>query len=396
MFIGQAHSWIQQARLAITLAWVAGYTNILSFLICGQHTSHATGTLTQWGRDLVEVFGNGRWDLLFLTSFLLFTFVLGAMASTTCTEIGRRRGWESIYVLPMTIQAILLTCFALGNEFNSPERLRTGTAFFAMLALASIAMGLQNATITRISSGVVRTTHMTGVITDLGTELVHVALVIFDRVMCARHSQDNQPQLQSLRDTLGRTPSVQRLVLLMSIAGSFALGAGLGALAFNHQPHWAMYPPVLFLLWIIYHDVKVPICEIEPSTLMHDSSGLNLPAGIAVFTLRKGESKLDKAHRLPDLLAWSERVPKTTRVLILDMNDATKINNDAIVEMRALIGYVAQSHRSLIIAGISRQGFEAIRRSGAGDLIDRGVLFSDLELALARGLVLLTDTKPRT
>jgi len=32
MFVAQAHSFVQQARLAITLAWVAGYTNIIALL----------------------------------------------------------------------------------------------------------------------------------------------------------------------------------------------------------------------------------------------------------------------------------------------------------------------------------------------------------------------------
>ena len=32
MFVAQAHSFVQQARLAITLAWVAGYTNIITIL----------------------------------------------------------------------------------------------------------------------------------------------------------------------------------------------------------------------------------------------------------------------------------------------------------------------------------------------------------------------------
>src|SRR3954471_23837496 len=115
MFVAQAHSFTQQARLAITLAWVAGYTNLLTILTCGTVTSHVSGTVSQWGRDLVE----GQWGAGVVTSFLLLTFLAGAMLSAVCTETGRRRGWESIYVLPMAVQAALLAAFAVGIELHN-------------------------------------------------------------------------------------------------------------------------------------------------------------------------------------------------------------------------------------------------------------------------------------
>ena len=44
MLVSHAHSFRQQARLAVTLAWVAGYTNIVTLLACGTVTSHVSGT----------------------------------------------------------------------------------------------------------------------------------------------------------------------------------------------------------------------------------------------------------------------------------------------------------------------------------------------------------------
>ena len=54
MLVSQAHSFVQQGRLAITLAWVAGYTNILTILTCGTVTSHISGTTSNLGRDVAE------------------------------------------------------------------------------------------------------------------------------------------------------------------------------------------------------------------------------------------------------------------------------------------------------------------------------------------------------
>ena len=41
-------------------------------------------------------------------------------------------------------------------------------------------MGLQNALVTRVSGAVVRTTHMTGVLTDIGIELVRMRAWVRD------------------------------------------------------------------------------------------------------------------------------------------------------------------------------------------------------------------------
>ena len=382
MFVSQAHSFTQQARLAITLAWVAGYTNIVSLLTCGTATSHVTGTVTQWGLDLVD----GRWQLLGFTSFVLVTFLLGAALSGFCTETGRRRGWESVYVLPVTVQAILLAVFAVGVELHDFHEVARGRLLYGMVGLASLAMGLQNATITRISGGVVRTTHMTGNFTDLGIEGVQFLYWLRDR-------RKDSPPLppRALARSVRVHPSAMRLALLGSVVGSFALGAGLGALAYVRVPHWAMFPPVLFLLWIIYADIRAPICEIEASGTFGGESGLGLPEGIAVFHLRKDKDRRGHSHRLPDLLRWCERLPAQKRVVILDLGDVTVLNDNAALELRALVLRFAAQGRRLVIAGLNGEQYHALREGGAGDTLDPTNVCPDLELAVARGLMFLED-----
>lgn len=378
MFIAQAHSFTQQARLAVTLAWIAGFTNVLTIIICGHATSHVSGTVSQWGLDLIQ----GKWDLLTLTSYLIGTFFLGAVASAVCTETGRRRGWESIYVLPMALQALLLCTFAIGAEVYESAELQTGVLLYAMLGLASSSMGLQNATITRISGGVVRTTHMTGVVTDLGTDCVHLVLALLDWSRLPRAKR------LSMWMAIKATPSARRVSLLASIAGSFALGAGLGAFGYEKIPHAAMFVPVAFLLWIVYQDVRVPICEIRASDAVDEETGLTLPPGLSVFHLRRNTKRAARAHRMPDLFAWSDRLPAATRVVVLDLHGAAKIDDNAAIELRALAQHFEKSARVLIIAGVEREAFSALERVGAGDLLARGLVWPDYELALARGFEL--------
>jgi uncharacterized membrane protein YoaK (UPF0700 family) len=109
---GRAHSLIVQSRLAISLAWVAGYVNTSAVLTCGVVTSHVTGHASSLGRDVAE----GSWRDAGLMATLIGAFFLGALLSGFALEIGRLRGWASIYVLPAALELVLLVAFAAGAD----------------------------------------------------------------------------------------------------------------------------------------------------------------------------------------------------------------------------------------------------------------------------------------
>lgn len=376
MLSSKAHTLAQQARLAITLAWVAGYTNVITILTCGTVTSHVSGTLSQWGRILFH----GQWAGF--ATFLLTMFLAGAFISGLCTETGRRRGWESIYVLPMAIQAVLLTAFAIGVELHKVDEIEVGKGLYLMTGLASLAMGLQNATITRISNGVVRTTHMTGVFTDLGLESAQHVFRLLDRRKSAPEA--------SLQATSAMSDA-RRLLLLLSVAGSFAVGAGLGAIAYERMPRWAMIPPVLFLIWIVYRDVRIPICEIEPMRKLKANYGTALPDSMAVFHLRKDRTRRGDVHRLPDLLSWCDRLPPSHRVVVLDLQAATALEANDALELSALIRQSASRGRRIIIAGLSREQYLDMCADNAVDAPETEHFCPDLDLAIARGMAMLDE-----
>ena len=379
MFVAQAHSFVQQARLAITLAWIAGYTNILTILTCGHVTSHVSGTTSDLGRAVSE----GNWRFVAFLGFLLISFVFGAGISGFTTELGKRRGWESIYVLPMAVEALLLAAFALLVEMSPAGSTATGDRLLMMTGIASMAMGLQNATITRISSGVVRTTHVTGVLTDLGLEAVQFFWWLADE-----HRQLTRGRVRAAAAAVRAHPTSQRLALLASIMGSFALGAGLGTLAFRYGTQWAMFPPVLFLLWIIYQDISRPIAEIEESELVNEAADLGLPPELAIYHVRKDHSRAGKIHRMPNLLAWAERLPRAVRVVVLDLDEVTNLDENSAIELRAAFKKLDSEGRAMVLTGLTPNQFEQLR-DAAGGLLDPLDTCADLELAIARGLNVL-------
>jgi len=380
MLTAQAHSFSQQARLAVTLAWVAGYTNIITVVTCATVTSHVSGTASNLGRDIAS----GEWSLAVFAAFLLLTFFVGAALSGLLTEYGRRRGWESIYILPMSVETVLLAVFALLIEFGGYPIPATSAPMWWMSGVASTAMGIQNATITRISSGVVRTTHMTGILTDLGLESVQFLYGLADR------RKSSSASIRGMLVSLHRHQSTRRLALLGGIILLFMLGAGLGTVVYSYVPRFAMFPPVCFLIWIIYQDTTRPIAEIEAAAIL-GAADFALPPAIAVFHLCKDKDRRGKVQRLPNLLLWSERLSPEIQVVILDLDGTVRLDENAAFEIRALLTRFHRENRHLIISGIGAEQYRLLRNTGSGDMLDPSNACSDLELAIARGMNLIAD-----
>jgi uncharacterized membrane protein YoaK (UPF0700 family) len=98
-------------------------------------------------------------------------------------------------------------------------------------------MGLQNAVVTKISDAEVRTTHVTGIVTDLGIELGKLVYV-------NRHRSALQPRVEADRT---------RLLTLGALLGGFFVGGVLGALGFQRFGYLATVPlaAVLLLLTLV-------------------------------------------------------------------------------------------------------------------------------------------------
>jgi len=104
--------------------------------------------------------------LVFLT--YIFSFLFGSFISSTLIELFRGNKKLNIYVLPTLIESTVLILVAVLADF---EVLKSVDIIACLLLFA---MGVQNSFVTKISNAVVRTTHLTGIFTDLGIELSHM------------------------------------------------------------------------------------------------------------------------------------------------------------------------------------------------------------------------------
>ena len=150
--------------LATILAFVAGAANAGGFLATHQYTSHMSGIVSTVADNIALT----RIAVIAAGVSAVAAFVAGAMVCAIVINWGGRSNLQSKYALPLGLEAVLLTIFGMrGNDLEHHEILSIPVT----VALLCFVMGLQNAMITKVSKAEIRTTHVTGMITDIGIEL---------------------------------------------------------------------------------------------------------------------------------------------------------------------------------------------------------------------------------
>lgn len=212
-------------HLGFGLTFVAGAINAGGFLAVHQYTSHMTGIVSSMADNLAL----GTFDVALAGLGALSSFVTGAASSAVLVNFSRRRHLHSEFALPLMLEAGLLLCFGLLGA-----RLAVIDGLFVSLTvmLLSFMMGLQNAVITKLSNAEIRTTHITGIVTDIGIELGK---------LCYRNSAK---YVGARRVLANRT----RLRILSSLACFFFIGGVAGALGFKLLGYLATVPLALVLI----------------------------------------------------------------------------------------------------------------------------------------------------
>ena len=129
-------------------------------------TTNVTGHFAFFAEEFV------REDYRGALSFVMFvlSFLGGAFASNFLIEMMIRRKVNAPHALPMIVEIALLSFAAVAGLYSSSSP-------HAIANLLLFSMGLQNALVTKISQATVRTTHLTGLFTDLGIELSQLFFV---------------------------------------------------------------------------------------------------------------------------------------------------------------------------------------------------------------------------
>lgn len=163
MFQHQGSTRTQKHNLSIAslLSFVAGLVNVAGFLAIQRLTTNVTGHFAFFVDEVFKL----EYFLAFIYFLYIFSFLLGSFVSSFLIELFSTKGDKNIYVIPTLIESVILILVATFGE-SIMDKNKDLLAFCLLFA-----MGLQNALVTKISNSRVRTTHLTGLFTDLGIEL---------------------------------------------------------------------------------------------------------------------------------------------------------------------------------------------------------------------------------
>lgn len=218
---GQKRTFRHNVRLAILLSLNAGFINASGFLGFKVLTTNVTGHAAILAVSVAEAdIRMAGIAALWLLCFLLGAFFSGIIIS----RIGREKA--SAYTIPiLLIIGISIAVALLGGRFENSiwqSAVLAGSLLFGM--------GMQNALVSMISGSVVRTTHLTGMFTDLGIDLSQAA---------------NSQSTDAVR---------KRILLRVTIILSFLLGGIGGGILFLHYAFSAFFIPVLIMLTALFYD----------------------------------------------------------------------------------------------------------------------------------------------
>lgn len=211
--------------VAAHLAATAGYVNSGGYVLIGSFTSHVTGSVGRFANDVA----NGHLGASMSALSLALAFFGGAVASSVMLELSTTRV-ALRYCLVLAVEAALLLVFIFIAGLSRATHPRI---LDAQATLLCVAMGMQNGSVTRLSGAIVRTTHLTGVVTDLAIEAVRWYRW-YQALLLARTAGGEPPR---------QAPEGGRVTLLLAITGSFVLGAVLGAVLTARASRWAMCLP---------------------------------------------------------------------------------------------------------------------------------------------------------
>lgn len=231
---GKERSQKANRQLARVLAFIAGAIDAGGYVAVRQYTSHMSGTTSSMANRLAV----GDVKLAAAGFSAILAFIAGAACTAVLVNWGRRRQIQSEYAFPLMLEAALLVSFGvMGRRFEEHHWLLAS----ATVGLLCFTMGLQNAIITKISQAEIRTTHVTGMVTDIGIELGRL-------IYWNRGDYPGQPEVRANRDNLW---------LLISLVSLFVIGGVSGAIGFVHVGFVVTLPLALILLLL----AAVPVMD---------------------------------------------------------------------------------------------------------------------------------------
>ncbi len=231
------HRLIENPSRKVVAHWFlmsfnAGAINAGGFLSTGRFVSHITGFATLFGVDLT----NNRFHAAFGILSVPMFFLLGGFLAGLMIDRPILKGKKAHFDYAMGLSSLCLFAAAIAGQLSQFGVFGTNTPWdqtYILMALLCLACGIQNASITSSSGSTVRTTHLTGLTTDLGLGLSR--LVTFDKLDPRFLKEDRANKLR------------------MGTILSFVLGSAAGAWIFWKLGYLGFLIPAFIDAYIAWH-----------------------------------------------------------------------------------------------------------------------------------------------
>jgi uncharacterized membrane protein YoaK (UPF0700 family) len=234
------------------LTFNAGCINAGGFMGAGRFVSHVTGFATLFGLHLAKFELEAAIGILSVPVFFLIGAIIAGLLIDRQIHLGRKPHYDYV----MLISAVCLGLAALAGIFDRfPE---FGQTFhlkhtYFLLVLLCLASGLQNAAITSSSGNSVRTTHLTGIATDLG---LGIARQLTFRAKDPRTKKE-----------------IEANWLRIGAIISFAAGSAIGAWLFIKIRYGGFILPFLIALYSAFHARGIKMAHLRMGGIVEPSKG---------------------------------------------------------------------------------------------------------------------------
>jgi uncharacterized membrane protein YoaK (UPF0700 family) len=240
----------EQSWAAFLLAWVAAFSDAIGFLVLQQlGASFMSGNSLAMGVAL----GQLDWTSVLQRGLPILVFFLGNMLGfLVLTQVGRW-GIRSPFAIVFGLEAVCLLAFLqLGTHALQGGIIRPFPAgtFSLCVVLLTLSMGLQTTTVRGAGGQSVRTTFVTGVLSDWAHALT--------QYLSWLHQQSTEREVRQVVRESMRQASFRRLLLLGGIWGCYVVSAICGSALELHMALFALVFPLCVLVVFIIIDMFRP------------------------------------------------------------------------------------------------------------------------------------------
>jgi uncharacterized membrane protein YoaK (UPF0700 family) len=224
-----------EALLPLLLCVNAGMVNSFGFYEFGSFVSHMSGHVTHIGIDFLEK----DFHYLLGSVLILVGFLIGSITSSLNIADQSTFDRKSTAIIPLSLELLLL--FMVFFQLNYTK----STSSTSILGgfLLSMCLGLQNATFRETLGCIIRTTHITGVWTDLG---ISIGKLIKSHFSTSRNTEKRNIQIQS-----------KNILILSAIVLFFMLGCAIGVIGTHHLRQKFLLVPLGVLILSILAEIKL-------------------------------------------------------------------------------------------------------------------------------------------